>query len=648
MNRLVVIRFLLAIIALCCTSYEKGAGSVETEKELPPPAATPLLWGYDNAGFIPDTAMEADIIRDFGFELAVYHYWPRRWGNQNEIFLEALSKFYEKHDVQWIINTERANWTGEFVDDKGYDWYNRADGRHYFMFPDHVLDFLSALSHKPGILYDEAGHMQNSRNHQVNKPYFLMEGDVQSLEEASDAFIQQARGVAGIYQDHGLEVYSEHVFPVQFHALADAGFIPVSKVLKENNIPAYIASSLCACIQYNKPFFLTPDLWGLGHYPGHTPEEYKSALLMAYHMGAEAIYTENLGYDGAGDGEGQGGLIKVDSLGQGYEKTAWGNVALWFRWEYAPENPRYYSYRDLIPKVAIIRQEDACWGQSDSPGFLEKELYGIEGWHSSPTTEAWLEIWNLLSNGQINKNSISWHNNKVKVESPYQVFYPLDGVVVFDEKVRGEHLAQVELIFLTGIGVSEATLADVKTRVQQGTLCVSLPTLAPAEIVSRTGQNGSISYGQGKWLVSESFLSEAVQQAVQAYLPRENYIRYQFGDTEVQFRPEAGNNNAIAVEVKEVEEPAASLEPKSIATPLHIYPNPASDRYTLHFSTEQAGEVIISVFDTSGRLVSSERLDIAAPGRHEYSGSVATPGSASYYIRLESESSQASGMLHVE
>ncbi|MCP4313402.1 MAG: T9SS type A sorting domain-containing protein [Bacteroidetes bacterium] len=636
---MLVANILFALISLCFTGFEK---------ELPQLEATALVWGYDNAGFIPDTVMEVEIIREFGFELAVFHYWPRRWGNQNEVFLGGMSEFYEKHNVQWILNTERANWSAEFVDGNGYDWYNRPDGRHYFMFPDNVLNFLSGLSHKPGILYDEAGHMQNSLNHEVNKPYFLMEGDVQSLEEANAAFTQQARGIAEIYQNHGLEVYSEHVFPVQFHALADAGFIPVSKVLKENNIPAYIACALGACIQYDKPFCLTPDLWGLGHYPGHTTEEYKSALLMAYHMGAEAIYTENLGYDGAGDGEGQGGLIKVDSLGQGYQTTAWGDVALWFRWEYEPGNPRYYSYKDIIPKVAIIRQEDACWGQSDSPAFLEKELYGIEGWHRSPATEAWLEIWNLLSNGQINKNSISWHNNKVKVESPYQVFYPLDGVVVFDEKVGGEHLVDVELIFLTGIGVSEATLSDVKARVQQGALCVSLPTLAPAEIVSQTGNNGSISDGEGQWLISESFLSTAVQQAVQPYLPQENYMRYQFGDTEVQFRPVDGNNNEIEVEVKEYEEPVASLEPKSIVMPLHIYPNPASDRYTLHFSTEQAGEVVIKVFDIYGRLMSSDRLDIAAPGRHEYSGSVATPGSGSYFIRLESETSQANGMLNVE
>jgi len=146
-------------------------------------------------------------------------------------------------------------------------------------------------------------------------------------------------------------------------------------------------------------------------------------------------------------------------------------------------------------------------------------------------------------------NSISWHNSTVATETPYQVFYPLDGVVVFDEKVGGEHLTNVELIFLTGIGISEATLNDVKARVKQGAVCVSLPNLAPAEILNQTGNNGSLADGQGQWIVSKSFLSDEVKQAVQSFLPQENYMRYQFGDTEVQFRPVGGDKDKIEVRV---------------------------------------------------------------------------------------------------
>lgn len=535
---------LCAFISLFSFAHGSDVLEVGAQKKLPVIHGTPLIWGVDYAGYTPSAAIEADVLRDFGFDLVVYHYRPQK--SENEFALNNLSRFYEENSAQWILNLERSNWTNAFIDSNGNDWYNDEDGLHYFMFPDKVLRYLSNLSNKPGILYDEAAHMQNSRNYKLNRPFWLKAGEAQSLYHASDAFLEKARKIAKKYQSYGLELYSEHVFPVQFHTLADAGFIPVSKILKENNIPAYIATAIGAALQYDKSFWLTPDLWHKSTYPGHTAEEYKSALLIAYHMGAEGIYTENLGFEGSKDRQGEGSLIKVDVDDNGYDKTAWGKVAKWFRWEYVPANPRTYEFDDLIPRVAIVRKEDTSWGQSDS--WLEDELFGVEGWKSTPTTEAWLEIWSLLSNGQINKNSISWHNRAYS-DLPYQIFYPLDGVVVFDEKVRGVHLRDVELIFLTGMGISEKTLNDVKARVMKGALCISLPSLAPAEVVSLTTNNGSVSYGQGKWVVSESFLSNEVKKFVQPFLPQENYIRYQFGETQVQFRPIDGDNNRIKVRV---------------------------------------------------------------------------------------------------
>ncbi|WP_430813809.1 hypothetical protein [Carboxylicivirga sp. RSCT41] len=537
-----IVMFMLLFLFGC--NGNKGT----TKKALPRIIGTPLAWGYDNAGYLPGSELEAEILKDFGFDFVVYHYKPQKSGNK--LVLDSLSKFYDKHGIQWIINTEKANWkTSEFVDAKGNDWYNRPDGRHYWMFPDHILTFLSGLSHKPGIMYDEAGHMQNMKigaNYNGGKPYFLDANQLTSVEQASVAFTEEARKVADKYSRYGLNVYSEHVFPIQFHTLANAGFTPVSKILKDGCMPAYMAIALGTAIQYNRPFWLTPDLWSPDGYPGHSNDEYKSALMMAYHMGAEAIYTENLGYDGAGVGAGKGSLIKVSDDKLSYELTEYGVAAKWFKNSYVPNNPRFYKHTDLKPKKAIIRQEDACWGQADS--WLGDGLFGNPNFSSNSVTSAWLEIWNLLSNGNISKESINWHNNSVK-NTPYQIFYPLDGVVVFDEKVGAEHLTGVELIFLTGIGISESTLTDVQACVRQGALCISLPHLAPTDIYTQTGNNGSVTDGQGQWIVSESFLSDEVKQAVEPFLPQENYIRYQFGETEVQFRPTDGDNNKISVNI---------------------------------------------------------------------------------------------------
>lgn len=523
------------------------------EEKMPPITGTPLLWGVDDAGATHDatSTVSKKIIEAFGFDLFVHHYKPVSSYTGNISNLKKLHDFYAGLNVDWILNLESANFGRSFVDEKGVDWYNHPDGRHYFQFPAEVLQAISDLENKPGLMYDEAEHMQNCRNSVTisgfDAPFILTEKKAGSLEHAADNFTEEAQQIAQLHKAYGLQLYSEHVFPIQYHPFARAGFIPVSKILKENTSPAYIACALGAAIQYNKPFWLTPDLWHLGTYPGHSVDTYRSALLLAYHMGAECIYTENLSYDD--DQQGKGSLVLLNAKKDDYSVTEYGKAAQWFRRTYAPEHPRNYSYKDLKHRVAIIRQEDACWGQSNS--FLPDWLFGVKDWKSTSVTEAWFQIWHLLSNGTIDYHGLSWHNRDVRQKS-YQLLFPLDGVVVFDETVRMEHLKDVELIFLTGLSISEATLDDVKQCVRQGAVCVTLIHLAPAEIKARTGNNGILADGRGKWVVSGSFLDPGVKKQVEPFLPKGNYIRYRFGNTEVKFSPVGGNNNKIAVDVVSV------------------------------------------------------------------------------------------------
>lgn len=553
-----IILILLAFFYSCDKSSTNAINPPDNpgqEVEMPPITGTPLLWGVDDAGATHDatSAVSKKMIEAFGFDLFVHHYRPVSSYAGNISNLEKLHDFYTGLKAHWILNLESANFGRSFVDEKGVDWYNHPDGRHYFQFPAEILQAISDLENKPGLMYDEAEHMQNCRNSVTisgfDAPFFLSEERAVSLEQAADNFTAEARQIARRYESYGLQVYSEHVFPIQYHTFAGAGFIPVSKILKENISPAYIACVLGATIQYNKPFWLTPDLWHLGTYPGHSVDTYRSALLLAYHMGAECIYTENLSYDD--DQQGNGSLVLLNAKKDGYSVTEYGKVAQWFRRTYAPEHPRNYTYKELKPRVAIIRREDTCWGQSNS--FLPDWLFGVKDWKSTPVTEAWFQIWHLLSNGMIDYHGLSWHNRDVSKKS-YQLLFPLDGVVVFDETVGMEHLKDVELIFLTGLSISEATLNDVEECVRQGAVCVALTHLAPAEIRRQTGNNGVLVDGRGKWVVSESFLDPngIVKTQVEPFLPKGNYIRYRFGNTEVKFSPSGGNQNKIIVDVRNI------------------------------------------------------------------------------------------------
>jgi len=62
-----------------------------------------------------------------------------------------------------------------------------------------------------------------------------------------------------------------------------------------------------------------------------------------------------------------------------------------------------------------------------------------------------LRVFHLLSRGVIPPDALSWHNTNLDIARPYQVFCPLDGVIIYDHRVQPELLQGLEVIFLTGL-----------------------------------------------------------------------------------------------------------------------------------------------------------------------------------------------------
>ena len=454
-----------------------------------------MRWGFDEYGRQPRLDRRpwaAEAMEAFGFDLWVHHYLPKASIQANRDEIREIDAWCGQRGMTWLLNVEDANWKAGFVDERGRDWYNHGDGRHYFQFPDELLETLGACQHLEGLLYDEAAHMQNCANcmaEGIDQPWvYDPAGD--RLDGAADAFAEAAAELAAHHAAYGLALYSEHVFPVLFHELSRGGWTAATKILKENWSPAYIACAMGAALQYGTELWITPDLWFMEDYPGHDAETYRSALLLAYHLGADAIYTENLAYDHRGAGAGS--LIQAQSAT--FEVTEHGRVARWFRQSYVPANPRAYSFRDLIPRVAIIRQEDGCWGQAHS--WLPDRLFGRADWQSSATTEAWLRLWHVLSRGVIPGDALSWHGGSNRGQ-PYRLFCPLEGVVVYDHHARKPLFEKAELICLTGLGVSAPTLDDVAACVEAGATCVALAHLAPEAVRREAGGVGVVAAGAG-------------------------------------------------------------------------------------------------------------------------------------------------------
>ena len=509
----------------------------------------PLRWGVDDAGTkgrLLTHPKGKQILEEFRFNFLVTHHLPRPTILQNRNYIRSLDRWCQDADVEWVANLESANFRKEHIDDKGLDWFNRPDGRHFWLFPDEVLKEYGECKRLWGFMYDEAAHMQNSRNKiaGLDAPW-IFDPEGHTLEGAAKGFTEAVRKIEQLHAKHGIRLSTEHVFPVLFHSFARARWTPCTKVLKENWSPAYIACALGAALQYDRELWISPDLWKLGKYPGHSPDEYRSALLLAYHMGADRIHTENLAFQSKKHPHGS--LVRLTQ--DDYELTEYGKVAKWFGRDYMPNTPRAYSFRDIKPRVAIIRQPDACWGQSDS--WLPDTLFGHKQWQSNAKTEAWLKIWHLLSRGVIPENSLSWHNLKIRNTLPYQVFCPLDGVVAFDHHVGIKNLKGVEVIFLTGLGLTAETQEAVKQSVADGATCVALPHLLPKRIRQKTGENGELRDGKGCWVATTDFLAAHVKQRVQHVIPKSDEIRYRFGDHVVVFEPVDGDMNKLKVTVSE-------------------------------------------------------------------------------------------------
>lgn len=502
--------------------------------EAAEPPVRGFYWGVDNAGGpfnLHQLPWTEELLDEFQFDLWVQHYWPKKKIGANRAYIRAIDAWCAARDIHWATNLEHANWVQHFAGEHGNDWFRREDGRHFFLFPEALLEELGAAERLLGLMYDEAEHMQICANmvSKANRP-FMYDPAGHALAGAADAFAEAASAVARRHRRHGVRLYTEHVFPVLFHGFARAGFTAGAKLLKEGWSPVHTACAMGAALQYDTPLWLTPDLWGLSNYPGHTVEEYRSALLFAYHMGAGCIYTENLAYKGAGENEGTCSLICVE--GGRFTVTPYGEVAKWFINEYVPAHPRGYTFRDVRPRAAIVRQPDTCWGQGGT--WYPDTLFGHPDWKPDETTRAWIRLWHLLTRGAVPVESLSWFGRGYEGK-PLQFACPVDGIAVYDHHVGYGRLKGLEAIFLTGIGISAETRDAVARCVREGALCAALPHLLPEAVREKMGEKNTLQDGGGTWIRAAGFLEAHVRKAVRPLLPAPGRIRYRFGDAVVEF-----------------------------------------------------------------------------------------------------------------
>ncbi|QTH44469.1 hypothetical protein J4772_08775 [Cohnella sp. LGH] len=411
-----------------------------------------------------------------------------------------------------------------------------------------------------GLLYDEPEHLQINAAQYRKDGFYPHWGATNglTLAESQEAVVETVAAatsrVRRLLESRGFEsgdapLIAEHVFPVLFHTHARGGMDLCPKIMKESFQPLQLSTALGAAKQYGRRLWICADLWGpdagpwftrTSGFPGHSPEEYASALRMGYWMGPSHLFAENVDV-----------LLKYE--GGEFRKTEFGEVWEEFARKYVPENPLSWSHSEAEPDIAFIHADDSNYGQNE-------RLYGNHGLTAGDEGKSVFHVWHLLSHRTIPAHGSCMHipgysfpRHKLKADFPQEafplergvamppkermhpLFYPINNVLVYDERVGEALLGTPRLIVVAGTRLSEETLLTVRRRAEQGAAVIIASWLVP----ERWRTSGRV--GEGTWIVADSFLdNDAVQETLEPFIGGGDCWRQRFGSGEVRmFRGDA-------------------------------------------------------------------------------------------------------------
>lgn len=512
--------------------------------------------GSDDAGdlFFGDGASAAKLQQFFGAlnELGLNHMDLHLSpitdaGERNALLMgeriRRIDREMRERGLTYTLNVESSNFRASVEITPGVNEFERPGGLHRW---DLRMGWLSPIlppgvstpTAFQGIVYDECDHMQLSNNKYSNSRRdfdqpFLANTHNMDLASAYDRLVSEGRRLREAHYEGRVPLMTEQVWPDLFHVFANAGWDITPKLLKEHLSSVVVSVALGAAIQYadRTHFRVSPDLWRLGRYPGHSAEALRSALLMAYWLGAEGIYVENLSFRGTAsrhpDAVTPGSLLHWLDDGR-YELTAYGRVLRDFAKQYVPANPRPTTWRDYRPRVAIVRLPDGGWGQTPDRAQEYPSRNRLLGNREHPLDEAaseWLDVWPVLTHGAARPGAIAIFKTSVYPERT-DFFLPIHSVAVFDHKVTGPVLDSVECFIVCGHALSPETFQAIRARVEKGATCI---------IARRLYSKHEKKPLPGDWLVVKSFKDRRIGSKLQRFLGPPNIARFRFERHVVDF-----------------------------------------------------------------------------------------------------------------
>jgi hypothetical protein len=440
-----------------------------------------------------------------------------------------------------------------------------AEGTNRFDVPAPLIAEAAASGRLAGVLYDEPEHLQihaDQYRKDEHLPHFgrtdglTVEAAVAVIDEAARSIVAGVSAAAtapGERKD--VPVLAEHVFPVMFHTLARAGMTPCPKVMKESFQPLQLATALGAAVQYGRQLWICADLWGpdIGPwftrapgFPGHSPEEFASALRMAYLFAPTHLFVENID------------VLARHTGGGRFHATEYGEVWEEFLRDFVPANPLRWSHLDARPDIALVHADDSDFGRGLRP-------FGNRQATAPDTSRSVFEAWHLLSRGRIPSHGSCLHiagcdfpRHRLSVipraEFPLEtgaseatalhgLFQPMPNVLAFDEHVEKHRLDGVDLILVVGSRLPRPTLDRLRARADAGA------TVAIASWLAGPDWQTSGRVGEGRWVVFESLDDAHVREELRPHLGEDDRWTQRFGDVEVRIFPSVSTTAGLEFEI---------------------------------------------------------------------------------------------------
>jgi hypothetical protein len=485
----------------------------------------------------PSRHVFLDLLQKLKADFYVHHVFPKLEGQQR-LLLDMRER-----GIQLVLGNEYGNINGPWV-----------EGTNRYDVSDHVLLEAAKSGQLIGLLYDEPEHLQINAAQYRKDGWFPHWGncDAGDIERSREQFVKaishrvhhvQHVLTAASFDSRAVPLVAEHVFPVLFHVQARGGMALCPKIMKEEFQSIQLAAALGAAKQYDRDMWICADLWGpdvgpwmirTPGFPGHSPEEYASALRLGYFMGPTHLFTENID-----------GLAAYTP--KGFKTTQFGEVWREFVEEFVPANPITWSHRDADPDIAFIYSDDSNYGQNE-------RAFGNRSIPMPETSKSVFAIWHLLSHGMLPAHGNNMHipgysfpRHKLKRQVPadqfplaegialdatpnmHPLFYPMNNVLVFDDIVTEARLGNPQLIFVAGSSVSDATLRAVRKKAEAGAAVIVAKWLLPAKWLraERFG-NGGI------WLPADDFLDESVREQASPHLGSPDCWMQRFDRTEIR------------------------------------------------------------------------------------------------------------------